>query len=574
MTDVTWGEVHVGDLVRGSDGRVYRVVEREQGPTWTLTGRHDRYVVERDGQQIKIVRRVTDPAPVIERSDTSYEASAVDALIRGGMTVEIGSERMTEAATTEATEAPQASGGSRCNHPEGKLSRLQNGRIKCTACGRHPRVSAWPHVQQWAAGNVAGAQQEPPMDTQEPRYEQAVVARDPEVVVYLADQYEQQRAQQGAADQFAAPAPPVRPEPPRGKWGWYKLRHPVTGEPDTLWQRVTTIAGMLADRTNLEKWKLRRAVKGLATRKDLIAQAIALDIDNDRDALNGIVESALEAAETAAAANYGTAVHRFAERIDAGETIEGIGVPAELVPIVNAYRDALARNRLRVVPEFSERVVVNADHGYAGKIDRIVLDETDGALRLLDIKTGADVLEYGSLEFGTQQAMYARATHMTTPDYQGYVEMPKVDPDKSLILHIPIKNPGHAAVYCIDLIKGWKAAQLAMSVRDTRRDARNGWMWVHSPADPQDVVLLQISRADSHKALGIVAKQAQERGLWSDELSRVAAERYDVISAQNAPDQRYLAQLWDQLTRAGRWTAAVDEAARRRFDELTAQQPR
>ena len=251
--------------------------------------------------------------------------------------------------------------------------------------------------------------------------------------------------------------------------------------------------------------------------------------------------------------------------------MKSMGVPDQLVADLTAYAAALKTAGLRVMPELSERVIVNAEHGYAGRWDRVVADRA-GQLYILDLKTGKDVVEYGSLEIGTQQALYANGTHMATPDFKSYEPMPPVDRMKALILHLPI-GAGQGQVYGLDIHKGWRAAGVAFETRRLRTEARNGWMWAYSPATGADAVELRIGRSVALDELGAAVADAKRIGAWTPELEAYALARYDLIRASTAQRTDDLAALWAELHPAGRWTDEVNAMAVRRAEEIRTNQP-
>jgi hypothetical protein len=359
------------------------------------------------------------------------------------------------------------------------------------------------------------------------------------------------------------PAAAARREAPMGKWGWYRLPDPGGSPTDALYPRVTTIAGTLDDEFGLTAWKLRMAVKGVALRPDLIARAASADTSVDKGTLDKIVESAMEKAEAGAAANFGSAMHKFAERLDAGESIASMGVPAQLVPDLEAYAAALRAHGLTVLPEYSERTVVNADDEYAGTWDKLVRDRT-GALYLLDVKTGRD-LSYGWLKVAIQEALYSRATHMCSRDYLVYDAVPTVDQMKGLVLHLPLGS-AKCQIYGVPLDKGWAAAQTALEVRGLRTQARK-WAWLLKPDEPADVIRLHVDRAETLEALLEVQGNAIARHLWTDELMVAALARYDLIRI-NGATRAELADLWAELHPAGRWTPELGAAAEARVAYL------
>lgn len=354
-----------------------------------------------------------------------------------------------------------------------------------------------------------------------------------------------------------------RPEPKFDQWQRYKLPHPETGV-EQAWTRVSTVSRTLSDEYGLTQWKLRMAVAGVARRADLIAGAAAADPETDKQALDGIVRSALERAESSRGANLGSAVHKFTERLDAGESIAAMGVPEGLVKDIEAYAATLKAAGLTVVTDLAERVAVNIALNYAGRIDRVVRDRA-GTYYILDLKTAKD-LAYSWLEIGIQLGGYANATHMALADLSGYEPMPAVDRMKGLVLHLPI---GKAAgqVYAVDIAKGWAAFQTAVRVREMRSAAKE-MAWTYSPGTPADAVRLRIGRAVALDELGAAVEDAKRISAWDAETEAYALARYDMIRVAGAPDRGALAALWEELTPAGRWTDDIAELAGRRAAEL------
>jgi hypothetical protein len=559
---MTWGHVHVGDTVRGADQRVWVVCERRPGGDWVAAGEHAEFVLRLGDRTVTCQRKLTDPAPIVAAADHRMMAAAA-----GAVYADFPDARFIE--ETTMTDPPTEAPAVACTHPAEKLTTLKrSGRVKCTACKEYvpgapvetpapdgvtgggamitgssaPANPTYDLGEGWATGDTFRGQTA--MVSVTPSPPDAPVANDP----------------------FTAPAPAKRGDAPTGQWGWYKLPHPITGEPDQLYPRVSTIAKTLADEYGLTEWKLRMVAKGVAIRPDLAASAAAADPDTDKKVLGDIVKSAMEAAEAGRGANFGTAMHKFAERLDDGESAASMHIPDALKPDLTAYAAALQAAGLTVVPEYSERVVVNASQEYAGRIDRIVRDR-QGALFILDLKTGKEIIEYGGLEIGTQQALYANCTHMASPDFTSYEPMPAVSLIKSFILHLPI-GKGAGEVLGLDLTKGWAAARAAFHVRAMRTDARSGWLWAYSPGTPFDAVRLRIGRSATVEELGTGVAEARRMGAWDAELEAYALARYDVIRAATATGPDALAALWAELHPAGRWTEEVETAAYARKAEL------
>ncbi len=114
---------------------------------------------------------------------------------------------------------------------------------------------------------------------------------------------------------------------------------PVSGGKPEPYTRCTTYVSCLEDTTNLTKWKQRMTAVGLAKRPDLLMSVAALDPDLDKSTLNDKCEDAMQAAGSSAKANMGTALHKFTESVDRGETITGV-LP-EVTRDVDAYVECM-----------------------------------------------------------------------------------------------------------------------------------------------------------------------------------------------------------------------------------------
>jgi hypothetical protein len=398
-------------------------------------------------------------------------------------------------------------------------------------------------------------------------------------------------------DQFSAPATApaslARREPPFGKYRWYKLPHPVTGDAEALWPRVSTIMKAHADGEGLAEWKTRMVMKGLAVSPDLIAMVASLDVESDKSKLREAAEQASNRAASKKGANFGTAVDRFTERLDAGESIASMGVPEGLRADVEAYASTLRDHGLEVLPEFTQRTAVNVTHEYAGTWDRVVRRVSTGELFMLDLKSNkpdartGGMSDYSWLEYVSQLAAYAYAEHMCSLDFASYEPMPTVSLAKGLILHLP-SGKGKGELYGVLLERGWHNFVRSIETRKDRSAAKSSeWSYLierrheatptPAPAvvparietaagDP--LVALDIARSMTIERLGEVARNAVEAGVWSDDLAVLALARDDQIRARTAADHAALAALWAELNAAGRWTPEVAAHADARAAEL------
>lgn len=245
------------------------------------------------------------------------------------------------------------------------------------------------------------------------------------------------------------------------QWNRYVLPHPETGV-EQSWQRATTLAKMLGDTYALDMWQRRMVMKGTAMRPDLLAMAAAATLD-EKKLLNDLCQQAAEAAGATEGRNKGSAIHRFTERVDNGETID---IPAPFDADVAAYRAACASAAITPVPGYSERIVVVPSIGVAGTFDRINQNPAWPVARIGDVKSAQAIYDF--LEIAIQLAIYTRGVAIWDLATQQYLPMPAVDQDVALVFHIPAGS-GTCKIYEVDVATGWDAALKAVEVREWRK---------------------------------------------------------------------------------------------------------
>lgn len=269
------------------------------------------------------------------------------------------------------------------------------------------------------------------------------------------------------------PAAPVR----RGRWNRYSIITPDGKK--GLYQRVTTLAKVLDDQSNLINWTARTALKGIAQRPDLLALVQATDAE-DRDTLNDVVERAKEMGGGTARRDLGTALHGFIE-----QTIKtpGYQPPANFKADVEAFFATLAALGLEVLPEYNEVTIVRDDLELAGTADLLLRETATGRLIVGDLKTGGSV-EYGQLAFAIQLAAYAGgdAIYRYGNDKDGKedqrIPMPEgIDQKQALIFHLQPES-AHCDAYWLDIAVGAQALTLAREVESMRRWAKKSALTV------------------------------------------------------------------------------------------------
>lgn len=327
-----------------------------------------------------------------------------------------------------------------------------------------------------------------------------------------------------AVDVFADPA--GFREVKRDRWGRYVLPDPHTGV-ERGWTRASTLARVLADEYNLERWKRRQTARGVALNKDLIAGIVACDVE-DKKTLNELVDKAMERAESSSGATLGTALHNFTHRLDRGEPLASLRAPDPLGADLVEYQATMKRHGLTTVPGLVERIVVCPALGAAGTFDRIwqqrISYGSERPLTVGDLKTGRSV-DWSWLEWAIQLAIYANATHMWDPSTNSYVEMPPpsvLDRDRALVLHLPV-GQATGQVYGVNIIEGWEAAQVAEQARQYRNSGK-GYGWLITPADPTALLVHRVSQADGPE-LARLWERHHPAGEWTEAVAAAAAER-------------------------------------------------
>lgn len=223
---------------------------------------------------------------------------------------------------------------------------------------------------------------------------------------------------------------------------------------------VTTVAKIPDDTYGLDKWRTRQVVIGMATSPPLVNRAAAHF--DERDKLDDIAEEAMVAAKAHEASGRGTAAHRITERVDLN--LDWIDTP-ESRAIRQQWTDALDRAGLDIVPELVERIVVYPDQLVAGRFDRIARRRSDGALVVVDVKTGENAVKYPHSTC-IQLALYANAPLLAGPlvrngdseTTETFEPMPDgLDRAVGVIVYLPPEGP--ADIYELDLTAGWDTAR-------------------------------------------------------------------------------------------------------------------
>lgn len=238
----------------------------------------------------------------------------------------------------------------------------------------------------------------------------------------------------------------------RNQWGWGKIRS-LDGSGYEWYPRISTIAKVYQDKTNIEAWGKRHVAIGVAQSQNL-QQQILLNSKNNK-LLNDLCEQALVESGGKEAAETGTLLHDLTEQLDAGLQPH---VPPDLLHVTNAYQLAIAQSGLK--PYQSEQFVVNDELRVCGSFDRSWVTP-DGAILIGDLKTGAHAHRYPH-SVAMQIAMYANGV-LYDPVTEERTPLGDVSKEHGLLIHAPLK--GGCRIIRLELAKAYEWVRLAVQSR-------------------------------------------------------------------------------------------------------------
>lgn len=221
---------------------------------------------------------------------------------------------------------------------------------------------------------------------------------------------------------------------------------------------MTTFASLVADKAGLIPWAQEMTARGLAQRPDLLA-TVAANLD-DKSAVRKAAEQAKEHGGGSAAATLGTALHRMTELADLGRHVPDLHADR-----IGEYRACLDRHGIEILPEWVEQLVLHDEYQAAGTPDRIV--RWQGRYVVADLKTGAD-LRYAAQEIAIQLHGYASASAGWDPATESRIDLPDIDQDVALVVHLPAQGTG-CHLKTVDLRAGREAAERCLWVREWRK---------------------------------------------------------------------------------------------------------
>lgn len=229
--------------------------------------------------------------------------------------------------------------------------------------------------------------------------------------------------------------------------------------------RPSTLAGILPGKDALFDYLAYMAMGGLILRKDLRGQVAANwpPTEETKSALRRLVKESQEAAGSNTGAKNGDTLHTMTANLDRGRITGDEPHLEDYAPDLKAYQAFIEAAGIEIVPEYVERTVVLERYGVAGSFDRLV--RKDGKLYVLDLKTGVHL---GFGEWAVQLSLYAHGESLYDWDTETHEDFPEVDQEHGLVLHLPF-GEAKPALYVVDLVKGWEAAQQALAIHAWRK---------------------------------------------------------------------------------------------------------
>jgi hypothetical protein len=229
--------------------------------------------------------------------------------------------------------------------------------------------------------------------------------------------------------------------------------------------RMSTLAKVLDDPTNLTKWKQRQTAIGLLKRPALMTRLSGIVANGDLDGyeakknLNRLCEDAIEASGGSDRASAGTGLHALTEALDAGKPLEFVA-PADLAR-VHEYRAATEG----YTPLKAEGFVVVDEIQAAGSYDRLWRCP-DGAVRLGDLKTGAWDKRY-PMGVTAQLSGYAHGSHYDLETGEREPIHPDLDLSVGLLISMP--PSGGCEVVGLNLEVGWRVLLASIEAHRLRK---------------------------------------------------------------------------------------------------------
>ncbi len=299
--------------------------------------------------------------------------------------------------------------------------------------------------------------------------------------------------------------------------------------------RATTFNKAATNSKAITDWNKRNIVIGAARRPDIVAKANAMDVNQNVRELMDLVDQLEEAAGGNVASNMGTEVHKWTERVDAGDC-KIDDVPPVYRPHVQLYVDALHAKGFHVVKSLRERTTyIKEFGGVAGTFDAILYHEPSGTYRISDTKSGKS-MDNGWDEIQCQEWIYQTGYNefgtynWDTEEWEAPEH--RVSEDYGLVIHLPFAGPhaGTCRLLLADLREGAEHAELCRSVREGGKGKAVPWSLPELTWDERFSAVRISSQA------GALWQEARAAGVSGLELNRLVALAQRALSLVDTSD--------------------------------------
>jgi hypothetical protein len=351
-------------------------------------------------------------------------------------------------------------------------------------------------------------------------------------------------------DPFATPEQLAAPIVDRKKLitaGRYRLPNRDGSEKKGGWQRVTNLCSAISDQFGLRTWETEQIIIAAAVgpfgavearMRELFAAMGAMDKSTKRLEIELFLDFCKGISGGDEGAKFGTGRHSLVEA-------DHLGIPPAASDgyarqHMYLYRNALERNALSAASGMQERRVLVEELEAVGTLDNIVHDLDTGGRHIADLKTTKKFWTW--LEVGAQLACYANAVAMwepstTEPDNPRaghWADMPPVSKEIAMVLHMP-REATQVDVYEVDIVAGWKTAQLCREVvldRAGGKRAKNPRAWLR---EARPITLVERYAARFHavetdaEGRALVA-EAKAKGVWCQVLADEAKNAYERLA--------------------------------------------
>ncbi len=355
-----------------------------------------------------------------------------------------------------------------------------------------------------------------------------------------------------STDPFMTLPSQVVPGPQMVTAGRYRLPNRDGSAHKGGWTRATNLASAISDTKALGDWEcrmtllgVREALVGLYTVGPMqlppeLATLCSIPIDElepgqIRSELMQLVGTFKALAKAELGATRGNLAHKMVEHHHAGIPNPD-GVPPETLEKLPSYVERLQVHKLQALPGMQERQVMVESLNVVGTLDNILRDllrthvEQELHDHIADLKTQKRFWSW--LEIACQLSLYAHGDAMWDARAARWVDMPPVNQEQALVAWMPWEHPTEnpqVDIYAVDIVKGWKAVQVAHEVYGLRSAAKakgDPWGWLRPVpriglVEAYGARLRDVStRAEASK----VFQEASAAGAWGEELEQVAAE--------------------------------------------------